>query len=165
MQGTQINGVEAGGVVDLDALLASRLLQPAPVMLCGRTWPVHTDLTGTEVIRCLALYNTNDIPGVLTFLVGTSEERAAINAAFDARKTVEAAATQAKAQGGSGTMEYSPLPYATAAQDLSKMLEGLPRMHSALALAHILRTSKALAEFALNDSEIHRTYNYTLGES
>jgi hypothetical protein len=165
MQGTQTNGVEAGGV-DLDALLASRMLHRVPVTLGGRAWKVRTDLTGTEVIRSLALYNTSDWFGLFTMLVGTDDEVAALNAAFEERKFAEELAAEARKEPGGQdvAVTYASLPYGRDGIALGELLIGLPKMHSALATAHIFRASKALAEFALADEAIHKQYDYTPGE-
>ena len=165
MQGTQ-NNTAAGGALDLDALLAGHRLEPAQVRLAGRTWKVRTDLTGTEVVRALAFYNTNDFPGLLTLLVGTREEIAALNAAMDERRAVELAAADAKERGDTeARVTYAPLPYGKRAVELAAVLDGLPRMHLSLATANIFRASKALAEFALSDEQIERNHNYQPGES
>jgi hypothetical protein len=145
---------------DLDALLASRLLEPAVVKLGGKDWQVRTDLTAIEATRCLAFTRSAEIPGAFTYLVGTRKDIAQLNAALADREKAE---KDAKANGG--TVAYTDLPYGQKAKELNSLLESMPRMHSALAQAHIFRASKALAEFAIADETIHRTYDYTPGES
>lgn len=166
MQGTR-NNTQAGGAVDLDALLASRMLKRVPVVLGGRTWNVRTDLTGNEVIYCLAFYNTSDYAGLFTLLVGSDDEIKALNAAMGDRKRVEDLVAKARKEPGGqdAKVEYEALPYSPDGEALGKLLVDLPKMHSALATAHLFRTSKALHEFALDDEAIHQTYDYTPGES
>jgi hypothetical protein len=163
MQGTQNNTTVVGGAVDLDALLADRLLDRVPVVLGGRTWKIRTDLTGTEVVRSLGFYNATDLQGLFTLLFGTREEVAALNAALDERKRAEELAAEARKQaGGKDTkVTYAPLPYAKRGVELAELVHALPKIHSALATAHIFRASKALHEFALDDDAIHRNFDYT----
>ena len=164
MQGTR-NNTQAGGAVDLDALLAERLLRPASVKVGGRSWKVRTNLTGREVLRCLAFIRTTDFEGVFTYLLGDPDEIAALDDALEQRLLDEKAAADATARGAKAEVTYSPLPYAKKAVEFTALLESLPRMHSALVQAHVYRASKALAEWALDDETIHQTYDYTPGES
>jgi hypothetical protein len=145
---------------DLDAMLATRLLEPAVVKLGGKDWTVRTDLTGVEALRCLAFARSAEIQGAFTYLVGTRKDIALLDKALAERKKAEEAA---KISGGSVT--YTDLPFGQKAKELNDLLESMPRMHSALAQAHIFRASKALAEFALDDDTVYRTYDYTPGES
>lgn len=153
-------GASNGTNYDLDALLATRLLEPAVVKLGGKDWHVRTDLTGVEVLRCLAFARTAEIAGAFTYLLGTRKDIAQLNAALDARKKAEEAANASGAE-----VVYTDLPFGVRATELNTLLESMPRMHSALAQAHIFRASKALAEWALTDETVHATYDYTPGES
>lgn len=161
MQGTQ-NNTQAGGAINLDALLATRMLKRTAVVLGGRTWNVRTDLTGTEVIRCLAFYNTSDYSGLFTLLVGSDDEVKTLNAALDDRKRAEDLTAEARKRPGNqdAKLKYDPLPYSTDGKAIGQLLIDLPKMHSALATAHIFRTSKALHEFALTDKKIHENFDY-----
>lgn len=59
-----------GHVLDLDALLAGRLLKPKPVKLLGHTYQVRTDLTGAQVTEYFKLVNDGEEVEALTLLVG-----------------------------------------------------------------------------------------------
>lgn len=57
---------------DLDALLASKSLEPQPVKLGGHTYMVRTDLTGKQILQYFALANSGkDVEG-LALLVGNA---------------------------------------------------------------------------------------------
>lgn len=54
----------AGRVIDLDAQLAARMLEPAPVRLGGHVYQVRTDLTGKEAVQVVALFRqAKDVEG------------------------------------------------------------------------------------------------------
>lgn len=60
---------------DLDALLASKSLEPQPVKLGGHTYNVRTNLTGAEITEYFALANSGkDVEG-LSILVGKTAAR------------------------------------------------------------------------------------------
>lgn len=65
----------AGGALDLDALLATRLLMPAPVQLGGHTYYVRTDLTASETAECVKLFTGGgkDVDG-FAILLGNAED-------------------------------------------------------------------------------------------
>lgn len=64
-----------GAPIDLDALLATRMLEPKPVKLDGYTYSVRTNLTGAEVTKYFALANEKkDVEG-LTLLVGARDAK------------------------------------------------------------------------------------------
>jgi hypothetical protein len=68
-------GAPHGNALDLDALLASKSLQPQPVKLGGHTYNVRTDLTGAEITKYFALANSGkDVEG-LTMLVGKDAKK------------------------------------------------------------------------------------------
>lgn len=68
-QGTQnVNG----NILDLDSLLATRLLKPKPVKLKGHTYQVRTDLTGPQVAQYFKLVNNSEDVKALTMLVGAA---------------------------------------------------------------------------------------------
>lgn len=70
-----------GAPIDLDALLATRMLEPKPVKLGGYTYSVRTDLTGAEVTKYFALASEKkDVEG-LTLLVGRDAKK--LNAALE----------------------------------------------------------------------------------
>lgn len=153
-------GASNGTLFDLDALLATRLLEPVAMKLGGKEWHIRTDLNATEVFRCVAFAQTAEIVGAFTYLVGTRKDMTLLNAALAKRKKDEDAA---KVSGE--RVVYTDLPFGVRAKELYALLESMPRMHSALAQAHIFRASKALAEWALSDEAVHSTYDYTPGES
>lgn len=71
-----------GSPLDLDALLATRMLEPKPVKLNGYTYKVRTDLTGAEVTKYFALAaEKKDVEG-LALLVGTRDAKK-LNAALE----------------------------------------------------------------------------------
>jgi hypothetical protein len=72
MPGTQNNTAAlAQDTLDLDALLAKRVLAPKPVKLAGKTYMVRTDLTGAEVTKYFELANEKkDVEGLALLLVG-----------------------------------------------------------------------------------------------
>lgn len=64
-----------GVPVDLDALLATRMLEPKPVKLGGYTYSVRTNLSGAEVTKYFALANEKkDVEG-LALLVGLRDAK------------------------------------------------------------------------------------------
>lgn len=70
-QGAQNNGSS----VDLDALLATKMLEPKQVKLDGYVYSVRTDLTGVEVLKYFALANDKkDVEG-LALLVGARDAK------------------------------------------------------------------------------------------
>lgn len=139
MQGTPNNNSER--VLDIDALLADRKLEPVTVRLGGKAYKVRTNLSVKEVNQVLALVNTDQSAQAMTILVGTIKERADL---ADAMKRAEA---------GEQNVE---LPAGKTGQALTDFTETLPRLHQALASANIYRVSKALADFAATDDEILR---------
>jgi hypothetical protein len=60
-------------ILDLDALLAERSLEPRPVKLGGHTFKVRTDLSGAEVIRYFALARASQDKEALALLVATED--------------------------------------------------------------------------------------------
>lgn len=68
--------------LDLDALLAKRLLTPAPVTLGGHTYQVRTDLTPAEATEYLRLAAARRDVEAFTLLVGEDGQR--LNDALDA---------------------------------------------------------------------------------
>lgn len=69
---TQGAQTQNGNVLDLDALLAKRLLKPKPVKLGGYTYQVRTDLTGEQVTKYFELVNSDESVKALTLLVGAT---------------------------------------------------------------------------------------------
>lgn len=69
---TQGAQTQNGNVLDLDALLAKRSLEPKPVKLGGYTYKVRTDLTGEQVAKYFKLVNEGESLAALTLLVGAT---------------------------------------------------------------------------------------------
>ena len=153
MQGTPNNS--DGRVLDLNALLAERRLDPVEVRLGDATYMVNTDLTAAETQMYLRLWQNQHYAAALTLLVGSREER-------DRMMVVAERAERS-------TAKTPPrLPESEQGKALNAFLDALPRMHQALVSATLLRTSKALAEFAKTDDEIYADYGYgveSAGES
>lgn len=59
--------------VDLDALLAAAVLEPAPLTLAGKTYMVRTDLTGGEVLLYVKLTNAGKQLEALSLLIGADD--------------------------------------------------------------------------------------------
>lgn len=138
MQGTPENG----HVLDLDAMLATRKLEPVSFRLGGKTYKLRTDLSVKETNQVIALVSTNQAPQGMTILVGTVKERA------DLAKAI--------AHNDVDENEKIDLPAGKLGQALSDYIDTLPRLHQALASANIYRASGALADFAASDEEIMR---------
>src|SRR5687767_9844968 len=64
-----------GNILDLDALLATRLLKPKPVKLQGHTYQVRTDLTGDQVVEYFKLADAKEDVKALTILVGSASAK------------------------------------------------------------------------------------------
>jgi hypothetical protein len=137
MQGTPENGF----VLDIDALLAERKLEPVPFRLGGKTYKLRTNLSVKETNQVLALVSTDQAPQAMTILVGTVKERADLADAMRHNETDE---------------KKIDLPAGKTGQALSDFIDTLPRLHQAIASANIYRASKALADFAVSDEEILR---------
>lgn len=65
-------GARTNEVIDLDALLASRSLDPVPVKLGGKTYMVRRDLTGTEAAQYYTLINEGKDVDALALLVSNA---------------------------------------------------------------------------------------------
>src|SRR5688500_14568144 len=72
-----------GNILDLDSLLAGRLLKPKPVKLKGYTYQVRTDLTGPQVAEYFKLVNNGEDVQALTMLVGAASAKK-LNAVLEA---------------------------------------------------------------------------------
>lgn len=77
-QGARINA----NFIDLDAALATRLLQPRPLVLQGYTYNVRTDLTSAEVAEYIKLSGQKEDVKALTMLVGARDAKK-LNAVLD----------------------------------------------------------------------------------
>lgn len=144
MPGTHDNEGSQDDVLDLDALLAMRTLQPTPVKFGGRVYKIRTDLTAQEVQDFLALTRSGHDVEAFTILVGTATERAALSKALRSR------------QAGDDTAE---LTVSAKARAINEVINKLPRMHQATASAGLMRASRALAEYAVSDSELESRFN------
>jgi hypothetical protein len=155
MQGTP-NG--NGRVLDLNALLAERRLDPVEVKLGDATYMVNTDLTGNETQTFLTLMRKGNDAAAFTLLIGTKEDRARVV------KATERAVKANSANTNAGTK----VPPSPQGEEINAFIDGLPRMHQALVSGQLMRASKALAEFAKTDDEIYQQYGFGLepaGES
>lgn|SRR5262245_2648417 len=151
MQGTPNNGSR---VLDLNALLAERRLDPVEVKLGDATYMVNTDLTAAETQTFLTLMQKGHDAAAFTLLVGSLDDRARVLKGVD------------KAKGY--TSRAPRIPVSDRAVTLNAFIETLPRMHQALVSGQLMRASKALAEFAKSDDDIYQEYQYGLepaGES
>jgi hypothetical protein len=146
MQGTpNTNG--SGPVLDLNALLAERRLEPVQVLLGDATYMVNTDLTAHEANAFISLMKKGNDAPAFTILVGSKEERANVVAAVD--------------RAAKSTAKNAPRIHASdEATALDKFIDALPRMHQALVSGQLMRASKALAEFAKTDDQIYEAYGY-----
>lgn len=153
MQGTPNNG--GGRVLDLNALLAERRLDPVEVKAGDATYMVNTDLTGVETQACLDLHAKHLWPQLWTMLVGSRGDREAVLKAIE------------RAQ--KSTAKTPPPVYASdQGKALDSYIDSLPRMHQALVSGALFRSSKALAAFAKSEDDILEEYQYGLepvGES
>lgn len=148
MQGTPTN--DAGRVLDLNALLAERRLDPVEVKLGDDTYMVNTDLTGRETQTYLTLLRNEHEASAFTLLVGDAEDRRKVVASTDRASSPTAAASS-----------RPPKVYASKqGEAINAYIDGLPRMHQALVSGHLMRASKALAEFAKTDADILDQYGY-----
>lgn len=168
MQGNEkVNTVarSAGVVLDLNALLAARALEPVEVHIGDEVFHVNTDLTGKETAQALALFQQSEDAAGITLLLGTREERAAMMAALAQRAEVAQARLNAErqlAQGQtplrSGRSSKAPkvqeLPVTETARRLNDLLDAMPRLHMQLAMSAIFRASRVMAEYAKADEEI-----------
>jgi len=147
MQGTPNND---GRVLDLNALLAERRLDPVEVKLGEHTYMVNTDLTGRETQTFLTLLRTEHEAAAFTLLVGNAEDRKKVVASTD-RAVSPTAATSSR-----------PVKVHTSKQGeaINTFVDSLPRMHQALVSGQLMRASKALAEFAKTDDDILQQYGY-----
>jgi hypothetical protein len=154
MQGTPNNSNGNSRVLDLNALLAERRLDPVEVKLGDETYMVNTDLTGRETQTFLTLLRTDHEASAFTLLVGTPADRKKVLATADRATSTAARPPKAHASGQG--------------EALNAFIDGLPRMHQALVSGQLMRASRALAEFAKTDDQIYETYGYGLeqpGES
>lgn len=119
MQGTQNNDTNplVREVVDLDALLVERSLEPVPMKLGGKTFKVRTDLTGEECTQFIKLVNDEKDLEAFTILVGKRD-----------------------------------------AVVLNNLMDKMPREHAALVSSHLMRSSRALAQYAITDEQITARY-------
>lgn len=142
-----MQGTPNDRVLDLNALLAERRLEPVEVKLGDDTYMVNTDLTAAETQTYLRLWQNQRYAAAFTLLVGTREERDRVMVVADRAQR--------------STSSTNPrIPESAKAKALGAYLETLPRMHQALVSATLLRTSKALAEFAKTDDEVYKDYGY-----
>lgn len=74
MQGNK-NTEAAGRVLDLDAQLAARMLEPVPVRLGGHVYRVRTDLTGEETAAALAAFRRADDVAGWTLVLGAADAK------------------------------------------------------------------------------------------
>lgn len=147
MQGTPSNSNGSGPVLDLNALLAERRLEPVQVLLGDATYMVNTDLTANETNAFITLMNKGNDAAAFTLLIGSKEERAKVVAAVD--------------RAAKSTTTNAPrIPASDEATALDKFIDTLPRMHQALVSGQLMRASKALAEFAKTDDQVYATYGY-----
>lgn len=148
MQGTPNNSSGSNRVLDLNALLAERRLDPVEVKLGDATYMVNTDLTGRETQTFLTLLRTEHEAAAFTLLVGTAADRKKVVTSADRAMTPAAAArppkVHASAQG----------------EAINTFIDSLPRMHQSLVSGQLMRASKALAEFAKTDDDILEQYGY-----
>lgn len=152
MQGTP-NNTDAGRVLDLNALLAERRLDPVEVKLGDATYMVHTDLTARETQTFLTLMQKSHDSAAFTLLVGDRDDR---------RKVVESAERAATATARNRQTKV----YASAqGEAIDAFIDGLPRMHQALVSGSLMRASKALAEFAKTDDDILQQYGYVVEQA
>lgn len=155
MQGTQNDN---GRVLDLNALLAERRLDPVEVKLGDNTYMVNTDLTARETQTFLNLMQKGNNAASFTLLIGSREDRDRVI------KATERAMKANPANANAGT-KVPPSPQGEA---IDAFIDTLPRMHQALVSGQLMRASKALAEFAKTDDQIYELYGYGLesaGES
>lgn len=149
MQGTpSTNG--SVPVLDLNALLAERCLEPVQVLLGDATYMVNTDLTAHETDVFISLMRKGNDAAAFTILIGSKEDRDKVVAAVD--------------RAAKSTAKNPPrIPASDEATALDKFVDSLPRMHQALVSGQMMRASKALAEYAKTDDEIYETYGYGVG--
>src|SRR5687768_3167017 len=84
MPGTRNNTKPTEGtLLDLDALMAKRVLAPKPVKLVGETYHVRTDLTGAEVTEYFRLANAKKDVEAIALLLVNGEGAAEINAVLE----------------------------------------------------------------------------------
>jgi hypothetical protein len=84
MPGTQNNANPlVQSTLDLDALLASRVLSPKPVKLAGKTYMVRTDLTGAETAKYFKLANDKKDVEAIALLLVDGQGAKEINALLD----------------------------------------------------------------------------------
>lgn len=83
MPGTRNNITPIENILDLDALLAKRVLAPKPVKLAGKTYMVRTDLTGSEVGRYFQLANDKKDVEALALLLVDGKGAKEINALLE----------------------------------------------------------------------------------
>jgi hypothetical protein len=153
MQGTPTSS--GNRVLDLNALLAERRLDPVEVKLGDATYMVNTDLTARESDAFLTLMRKGNDAAAFTILVGTKEDRDRVVAAVDR-------AVQANPKNPNAGKNVAPSPQGNA---INSFIDGLPRMHQALVSGQLMRASKALAEFAKSDDEIYSQYGYALEQA
>lgn len=152
MQGTPQH---SGHVLDLNALLAQRRLDPVEVRLGDAIYMVNTDLTARETETFLALMRKKNDAAAFTLLVGSKDDR----------ERVVKAVERAERSNGKTAAKVPPSPEGEA---INAFIDTLPRMHQALASGALMRASKALAEFTKTDDDILKDYGYGLepaGES
>lgn len=155
MQGTPQH---SGHVLDLNALLAQRRLDPVEVRLGDAIYMVNTDLTAREADTFLTLMRKGNDAAAFTLLVGAKEDRERVVKATER-------ATKANPSNSNAGAKVPPSPQGEA---IDAFIDTLPRMHQALVSGQLMRASRALAEFAKTDDQIYEQYGYGLepaGES
>jgi hypothetical protein len=74
MQGNK-NEAAAGRVIDLDAQLAARMLEPALVQLGGHVYKVRTDLTPKQVTQVMAHFRAGEDVKGWSVLLGAADAK------------------------------------------------------------------------------------------
>lgn len=150
-----MQGTPNDRVLDLNALLAERRLDPVEVKLGDDTYMVNTDLTAAEAQAFLNLMRNGHDASAFTLLIGTPQDRKKVLATVEKQENVPATETVL-------------IHASTKARRLNAYVDTLPRMHQALVSGSLMRASKALVEFAKTDDDILQLYGYGLepeGES
>lgn len=145
-----MQGTPNDRVLDLNALLAERRLDPVEVKLGDDSYMVNTDLTARETQTFLTLLRTDHEAAAFTLLVGDAEERRKVVTSTDRATSAEAAVSSRPARVFSSKR----------GEAINTFIDGLPRMHQALVSGSLMRASKALAEFAKTDDDILKQYGY-----
>jgi hypothetical protein len=72
-QGARKNASPLRVGIDLDEMMAARLLKPVPVTLKGKTYMVRTDLTSAEVMLYIRLGQADKNEEAYSLLVGAED--------------------------------------------------------------------------------------------